>query len=664
MNHSAFSTARTRLTELQLHRYKGKHFHALTDPAASHWFLICTAADVYSHVSAALHAMDPPGAAQHRLLLSAVQDTNRDRDPPPATSSPAAVPGAARDVTDFSLKQVLIDISFLRGTTLIQKLCHYWTYLTWVKDIGYNNRRWWHAIATVELGLGHTPRAGASFEQASFQKHQALDKQAMTRIRKSVVLVCHLLHQNVHVFHRLLPHCHKVSARAIQDLPWDCITQPYVDSVVSALERHQGNRMIDSYRDLKTLAAKDRRTTRRPSDQQQHQQPVLPTQATQRTETPSRADLKLAGRKRQRLQDEHHEGEESARTASLTAAERQSQRPRLARKSGPATSDRNPHDDADQPRSNDTMIDRVAVAEEQETITTDTEQAGATADVSSGDHEAQVHLHGGIGNWVDSCLGQAIANDSPCPILKAWNKMLLRENLCHDMGGVLPRGDVVSSLECLSLAMDAWAPDERRAAGSQDADELRSSLSCALQRWSSARWIVIVPLGLRMSYISEQCHSSYAGFAAQLADPSSCLDDALFYLASPVFHVNIHILSQSDEHAPLVVRSVTTPGSCHDILVYHLAHRYSLLTVSEDTNLQSVVSIIRSLVRKRLLSESNSSRTDDIEQGELIRQIMWWEESDERQRVENDVFDIGTGHTGREWTTDMLDVSYDLDNEA
>jgi hypothetical protein len=171
-----------------------------------------------------------------------------------------------------------------------------------------------------------------------------------------------------------------------------------------------------------------------------------------------------------------------------------------------------------------------------------------------------------------------------------------------------------------------------------------------------------VPLGLRMSYISEQCRSSYAGFAAQLADPSSCLDDALFYLASPVFHVNIHILSQSDEHAPLVVRSVTTPGSCHDILVYHLAHQYSLLTVAADTSLPSVISIIRSLARKQLLSESSSSsRTDDIEQGELIRQIIQWEESDERHRVENDVFGIGARQADQEWSTDMLDVSYDLD---
>jgi len=149
----------------------------------------------------------------HPLLLS--HSSDHDALPTSATSLP---------------RQVLADICVLRHhRLLLQELCHYWTYLTWVRHIGYDNAQFWDAVALVE-----------TYSTTTQEKPRQLDR---TRVRTGVHVVSCLL-SDIDTFRALL-RCSNLPVRSLQEIPRQHIRIEQLQRLVGvARARRDSGKMI------------------------------------------------------------------------------------------------------------------------------------------------------------------------------------------------------------------------------------------------------------------------------------------------------------------------------------------------------------------------------------------------------------------------------------
>ena len=161
-----------------------------------------------------------------QILAFTLSDTNAH---PSLLSSDHVHDDLAPSITSLP-RHVLVDICVLRHhRLLLQELCHYWTYLTWVQHIGYDNAQFWDAVALVE-----------TYSTTTQEKPRQLDR---TRVRTGVHVVSCLL-GDIDTFRALL-RCSNLPVRSLQEIPRQHIHIEQLQRLVAvACARRDSSKMI------------------------------------------------------------------------------------------------------------------------------------------------------------------------------------------------------------------------------------------------------------------------------------------------------------------------------------------------------------------------------------------------------------------------------------
>ena len=161
-----------------------------------------------------------------QILAFTLSDTNAH---PSLLSSDHVHDDLAPSITSLP-RHVLVDICVLRHhRLLLQELFHYWTYLTWVQHIGYDNAQFWDAVALVE-----------TYSTTTQEKPRQLDR---TRVRTGVHIVSCLL-GDVDTFRALL-RCSNLPVRTLQEIPRQHIGIEQLQRLVAvACARRDSSKMI------------------------------------------------------------------------------------------------------------------------------------------------------------------------------------------------------------------------------------------------------------------------------------------------------------------------------------------------------------------------------------------------------------------------------------